>query len=366
MDLDPTGSPPQGEPNLEEVHQEMLGVSVEFDEENVTDMEALCYFAFSGLYEGSEDQRTTLLDPVDNCGAEAEFSNGKIVMVGRSPRGLGQPFPPPRLWSVEPPGNPVAFTPEGQDPLHPAWSPDGQRIAYMRYGSQPGIWIIGANGLNASHVAGTGALDGHPTWSPDGQRIAFSRDFAFEVVGAIYIVDAAGGTPTPIPGTEGFVDPSWSPDGTRIAAQTNHWDIATFAPDGQSLVNLTSNPADEFAPDWSPGGGRLVFTSDRPVAGDPVIRQRLWFMDPNGSNLTLFTTPPGSNQGGTTVQDFTPSWSPDGLKVTFARTHQNGSRFVMTKDLGANASVPVTPLPSSTTDHTFQSPDWQPIPIAPW
>ena len=88
-------------------------------------------------------------------------------------------------------------------------------------------------------------------------------------------------------------------------------------------------------------------------------------MDANGSNVTLFTAPFGSNTSGTTVQDSFPSWSPDGLKVAFARSHQNGSRFVMVKELGADEAVAVTPLPTNDTDHTFTFPDWQPIPVSP-
>jgi hypothetical protein len=37
---------------------------------------------------------------------------------------------------------------------------------------------------------------------------------------------------------------------------------------------------------------------------------------------------------------------------------------VMTREIAADAAVPVTPLPSNTTDHTFDMPDWQPIPVS--
>ena len=207
-----------------------------------------------------------------------------------------------------------------------------------------------------------------PTWSPDGKRIAFagrSRDPQ-----GIYVVDAAGGTPTLIPGTGRLVEPSWSPDGRRIAAASqgisegNALDLFTFLPDGQNMLNLTNTRfIEEGAPDWSPGGGRIIFTSDQAIPSDTVRRHRLWIIDANGSNLTQLTFPFGSNTSGTTVEDSNPAWSPDGLSVTFARSHQNGSRFVMTREIAGSTSVPVTPLPTSTTDHTFDMPDWQPIPV---
>ena len=377
LDLDPTGTPAQGVPKLEKVNLEIQGVNVEFDEENVTDMQALCYWAFSGLYDGDEDQRADVLDPADNCGAKAQFTNGKLVAVGRSPRALGQQFPPPRLWLIEPPAAPVPITPEVTDEFlfYPAWSPDGQKIAYTKQGTnvaphpEPGIWIIGAAGGTPTRLT-DGELDLDATWSPDGKRIAFAG--RGRTPQGIYVVDAAGGTPTHIPGTERLVRPSWSPDGRRIAAASegisegNAYDLFTFSLDGQNMRNLTNSRfIEEGAPDWSPGGGRIVFTSDQPIPSDTVRRHRLWIIDADGSNLTQLTFPFGSNTSGTTVEDSNPAWSPDGLSVTFARSHQNGSRFVMTREIAANTSVPVTPLPTNNTDHTFDMPDWQPIPVTP-
>lgn len=48
--------------------------------------------------------------------------------------------------------------------------------------------------------------------------------------------------------------------------------------------------------------------------------------------------------------------------MTFARSHQNGSHLVMTRELTANAAVVVTPLPTNNTDHLFTMPDWLPLP----
>ena len=129
----------------------------------------------------------------------------------------------------------MTFTPEGESPGQPAWSPDGERIAYPRFApaGQEGIWIIGAAGGGAARIAGTQLLDDDPTWSPDGTRIAFNG--RGRTPAGIYVVDADGGTPALIPGTNGYQDPSWSPDGRLIAASTGgaQPDIVVFAPDGQ-------------------------------------------------------------------------------------------------------------------------------------
>lgn len=91
---------------------------------------------------------------------------------------------------------------------------------------------------------------------------------------------------------------------------------------------------------------------------------RLWLMDADGSDVTQFTAPIGPNAG-TTVQDEHPSWSPDGTTIAFARSHQNGSRFVMTKQRPEDFAVAMTPQPTDDTDHTFDLPDWQPLPVEP-
>ena len=75
-----------------------------------------------------------------------------------------------------------------QGPGAPAWSPDGNRIAYVSTPQNDGaarahfsfeVWVIGADGSNATRIfAGEcciGDWDG-PIWSPDGERVAFFDD----------------------------------------------------------------------------------------------------------------------------------------------------------------------------------------------
>ena len=62
----------------------------------------------------------------------------------------------------------------------PAWSPDGRRIAFIRYAMGApnftgNIFIVNADGSGLARLTNlpTNVFPGWPTWSPDGKRIAF-------------------------------------------------------------------------------------------------------------------------------------------------------------------------------------------------
>jgi TolB protein len=57
----------------------------------------------------------------------------------------------------------------------PAWSPDGQWLAYAaREGDQTQIWVMHPDGTGRQQIVGDGRNRG-PAWSPDGTQIAFAR-----------------------------------------------------------------------------------------------------------------------------------------------------------------------------------------------
>ena len=64
FDLDRVGSPPLAPPLLARVFQELSdGGGVFFEQDGLTDLEILCYYAHSALYQGSDDERDALVDP---------------------------------------------------------------------------------------------------------------------------------------------------------------------------------------------------------------------------------------------------------------------------------------------------------------
>ena len=61
---------------------------------------------------------------------------------------------------------------------YPAWSPDGQRIAYIadRDGEFGNLWLVNTDGSGAEQLVHESAQHGAPAWSPDGRRIAYTRN----------------------------------------------------------------------------------------------------------------------------------------------------------------------------------------------
>lgn len=120
---------------------------------------------------------------------------------------------------------------ESTEPLmSPAWSPDGNQIAYVSF--ETGRSAIFSQELSTGsrrQLTSFRGINGAPAWSPDGSQLAMSlsKDGNSE----LYILDIA---------TEEF---------RRI---TNHFSIDT-------------------EPNWTPDGKSLVFTSDR--GGRPQIYQ---------------------------------------------------------------------------------------------
>jgi hypothetical protein len=72
---------------------------------------------------------------------------------------------------------------------------------------------------------------------------------------------------------------------------------------GGPPVAVTSDPAWDWGPDWSPDGTRIAFTSDRSGSVD------IWLVGPDGTGLTQITDDGATDQG--------PLWAADGSRLVF-------------------------------------------------
>ncbi|HEY3230763.1 MAG TPA: hypothetical protein VGJ87_16180 [Roseiflexaceae bacterium] len=171
----------------------------------------------------------------------------------------------------------------------------------------------------------------------DGNADIFSADIAGET-----IVDL---TNDPAPDRS----PSWSPDGTRIvfaSRRDDNWDLYLMRADGSGLQRLTEDPAYDGEPAWSPDGARVAFASSR--AGDLDI----YLLDLASGAIRRVTNNPAA--------DYEPAWAPDDRHLAFA-SWRDGNQEIYSVDLGDLEDSDI-PAPQNLSNHPApdHSPAWSP------
>lgn len=111
--------------------------------------------------------------------------------------------------------------------------------------------------------------------------------------------------------------PAFSPDGKKIVfvrydPQAGRSDIYIKALDG-GLRRVTNDPAREFGPVFSPGGGRIAFAREAAVPGCTVCASpsELATVNTNGTHLRVITHTPNS------AEPESPDWAPAGRRLVF-------------------------------------------------
>ena len=205
------------------------------------------------------------------------------------------------------------------------------------------IWLVTADGANATQINNNPAYDAFPALSPDEATIAFAteRDGNRE----IYTMAANGAQVarmTDDPATDSI--PRWSPDGETIAFDSDRfgsYDVLLLDVATKAVTRITNSDAADESADWSPDGSHIVFNSNRDG------NDELYVMDSSGGNPTRLTTNPAS--------DVDPVWSPDGSQIAFASDRDGDYEVFVMPASGGEAT-------QLTHDTDFQCcVDWMPI-----
>ncbi|MGE5552884.1 MAG: hypothetical protein ACM3XZ_03035 [Betaproteobacteria bacterium] len=200
----------------------------------------------------------------------------------------------------------------------PAWSPDGQRLAYdfrPAGSSTSEIWVSAVDGSSRRQLSRDGA-GSHSSlaWSPDGKRLAYvTRDYHTGTNG-VWVTNLDGGSPALLLSSDSdyFSDLGWSPDGRKLLVVSGvpgvnpHSSLKLIDVVGKAVVDLL--PEGKKArvhdhPRWSPDGRQIAFSSDRSGS------RQIWLVRADGSDLRCLTS-------GEEPKDF-PLWSPDGRVIMY-------------------------------------------------
>lgn len=156
------------------------------------------------------------------------------------------------------------------DDDQPAFSPDGERIAFRSSRDGGGIFVMGRTGEDVRRVTREGF---NPAWSPDGAQLVYAtlprelRPGNSEGMSELWVVSATGGEATRLYEGDATL-PQWSPRGLRIAfgqllGAVRQANVMTMSAEGGEPVAVTADSAVSWNPVWAPDGEYLYYVSNR-------------------------------------------------------------------------------------------------------
>lgn len=195
---------------------------------------------------------------------------------------------------------PIPFTSTPGLEFDPAWSPNGQYMAYAGWvvaDSVAHIFIRPVNGNTSSQVTQDEAWHRSPVWSPDGRVLAYVA--CSDEDAALYTVALAGGPPQKlltfqVANCRYKAKIDWSPDGAWIVYP--HIAVAD-APQALNLYNVANNTSqpliapstegyDDGDPVFSQDGQAVAFVrSDARMMG----RGGIWVVDLSTREVRVVT-----------------------------------------------------------------------------
>lgn len=229
----------------------------------------------------------------------------------------------------------------------PVWSPDGQRIAFVRREeSYSDIYLLNANGGLPTQITFNRGQSNprsqefmhevvwatSPTWTPDSSAVVFlsqvappSADPLAEYPLSIYryrlsLVGQRQPTNDDLlvrAENADFQRPAWAPDDSllafvRVPRENAPKQIMTFDPANEAVQPYPGIPDNAYDPAWSPDSRWLAFAAQ--IGG----RTDIWALPHpalGGSAVRLTNT--GAARS--------PTWSPDGTRIAYTQVGDAGT-----------------------------------------
>ena len=189
---------------------------------------------------------------------------------------------------------------------------DGSQIAYTVFTNTGNIWSIAipSRGATSVHEAvpvtrGTQHIEGISV-SPDGQWLAFDSDRSGNADIFKMAVDGSQMVQLTTNPHDDFI-PSWSDDGEWIAFHSwrnGNRDVFVIPSDGGTETQVTFGPAHEYYADWSPDGSSIVYFHNPTGVADVYTVKRTQ----DGWGVPARVTTDGGMY---------PKWAPDGIRIVY-------------------------------------------------
>lgn len=214
-----------------------------------------------------------------------------------------------------------------------SWSPDGKNVVLVtNISGRNNLWIVPAAGGWPRQLTISDQRQMNPAWSPDGQWIAFESDKNGNEQWDIFVVSPKNGDVVNLTNSPEISEesPTWQPHGRLLAITVRPKDasaaeIATLDVLTRRVRKLTNNtPSDRFnsAPVWSPDGKQIAYSQSQATGKDSNV----FVVDVATGKSTNLTPHTGEHLYSAT------SWSPDGKNLLISSDAENGYQNVALLD----------------------------------
>jgi Tol biopolymer transport system component/predicted Ser/Thr protein kinase len=188
----------------------------------------------------------------------------------------------------------------------PAWSPDEKTLLFTALIlNKPVVRTLNLETMETRTLTDRGSKDWRAVWSRSGEHVAFLTSDT-TAADALWVMDRSGGSLQVINDTAAFLDPQFSPDGRLMIATRRGMDGAPYLvlldrfDPTRPVRRLLESAIPQNQGSFSPDGRWIVFWSDPGRSGQGEIM----LARADGSEVRQLTT--------NNTRDFHPAWQPEG------------------------------------------------------